>query len=58
MALILRKLEQKDEAAFLRAIGSQKTIEKCGGVYERSVQGRESSKDVLKRRYWIDLSEK
>ena len=36
-------------------IGSQKTIEKCGGVYEKSILGRESERDVQKRRYWIDL---
>lgn len=35
--------------------GSQKTIERCGGVYENTLDGRESGKDVRKRRYWIHI---
>ena len=35
-------------------IASQKTIEKCGGIFESLVQ--ESELEIPKRRYWIELS--
>jgi len=37
-------------------MGSSKTIERCGGVYENTVEGLESGKHVRKQRFWIRLA--
>lgn len=36
-------------------VGSARTIEKCGGVFEKLITIEENGTNILKRQYWIVL---
>ncbi|MBR2743983.1 MAG: GNAT family N-acetyltransferase [Clostridia bacterium] len=39
-------------------IGSAKTIEKAGGVYENTVKGEKCGQEVYYKRYWVSLKKR